>query len=782
MADAPRKNNRRSLFVNGEALSIAISPPASGGGAKFHPRTLSEAREILAPQIKLVVQSVSAIPSELRDDKRVYIEAKLLPNYISASDFPSSLLAEVHATPVGSRAATAVRTTAKKEVEEGTRRLILAIEDDGLREFSEIISDTRETSIETPASNDLVKIDEIAISKPSAIAFDTNGITETFEAVLHPAVLGNGELGPATQQTLHKLATLVASFGGELVESYLRNVESLTFVPLRLPSEAIDAVEEFNPLRALRRMPLLRPISADSMIRSATYAPPPVIPRPISDEPKVAVFDGGVLWNEMSSPYFPVTIQDLTNEAPVETAVMHGAGVTGAALYGLLVSPGSLPQPMLPLDSYRIIPSQEPDPAYAVYWVLDRVKEVVSNRDYGIINLSYGPRVPVEGDAEPDRWTSELDRLSFERNCLFVVAVGNDGECDSASGLNRVQPPSDMANGLSVGASTSAAPESNWRRASYSCVGPGRQGNRIQPTGVQFGGEPLRPFPLLSETGELIYWWGTSFAAPLTVHALSELATVLPTVNPSILRTFAVHFAERPARRSGIEDTEIGYGRLPISFIDELLCSPDEFHVLYTADIRRGQQLGYQIPIPRNFSGRLRGKLTLVYATPVDPTQPTEYTLAALQPVLRPHSLMYFFYPPDDIDEKPKILDITGNDATMLLEASWTSGTAPAAKNLTYRRGRGEAELRDAGKWETIRQAGFILEAGACYNPSIEISYLARRAGMLDRRASSVPFAMLLSFRDPDRSGVLYDVTAENFPVLTPLQLDVPIQIGVPAT
>ena len=53
--------------------------------------------------------------------------------------------------------------------------------------------------------------------------------------------------------------------------------------------------------------------------------------------------------------------------------------------------------------------------------------------------------------------------------------------------------------------------------------------------------------------------------------------------------------------------------------------------------------------------------------------------------------------------------------------------------------------------------------------PRLELSYLARRAGLLDGSPSAVPFALLASIRDNSGRGDLHDRVRTQFPVLTRL-------------
>ena len=79
-------------------------------------------------------------------------------------------------------------------------------------------------------------------------------------------------------------------------------------------------------------------------------------------------------------------------------------------------------------------------------------------------------------------------------------------------------------------------------------------------------------------------------------------------------------------------------------------CGPNQTHVLYVDDIERGDLLGYQIPIAGQSSSDLKLQITLAYASPVDPTQPTEYTSASLEMVMRPHHRVHSFRPPKGLN------------------------------------------------------------------------------------------------------------------------------------
>jgi hypothetical protein len=398
-------------------------------------------------------------------------------------------------------------------------------------------------------------------------------------------------------------------------------------MPIRVAFAQAPQLARFNPLRVLRPMPAIRPRPRFGL-RGVSRVQPPSEQRPVADVTTVAVFDGGVHDPDQLG-LFAIPLIDLTPEPREPEDVDHGTGVTGAVLYGLLQPGDQATQPPLPVESFRVMPPPYDPGDLDGYWILDRIKEILTEDRHKLVNLSLGPTLAVEDDMEPNRWTAELDQLAWERDIVFVVAAGNDGNQDQETGLHRVQVPADMANAVSVGACDVPAPDRPWARAPYSSMGPGRPGARIQPLGVQFGGVDNQTFDVLRADGTFLEATGTSFSAPVVTHALADLATRLPRINSSVLRAFAVHFAERHRAFNARRD-EFGFGRLPLSFADALDCTPDQVHVLFIDQIARGEVLGYQLPLPQSFSGAAKMSVTLAYASPVEPTQPTEYTSASL--------------------------------------------------------------------------------------------------------------------------------------------------------
>lgn len=766
---------QRPLLVNGEALRVAVQAPNTGGGEKYEPQTVEQAQSLLTPQIATVTEGAASLPQELRAGDRVYVEAKLLPNYLAASYFPTELLAHVGATPVGSRSDVGQYVTKAKSVTAQTRRLIFAVSDSGLLELQRLITDGGRTRSEQQAFAQIRELEEIALPRESDVLrageARTGVSTErpTWEAVLHPLTSRLGEPLPLDEETLERWFSLVTAEDGEVHREFVRRVGGLTFTPVSLDAQRIASLARFNPLRVLRPMPAIRPRPRFGT-RGVQRLTAPPSSRPVLSSVSVAVFDGGVDTAHTSGSLFAIPTHDLTPEAPVQDELDHGTGVTGAVLYGLVAPGDRAPAPPLPVESYRVLPAPRVAGDLDGYWVLDRIKEEVETKGHRIVNLSLGPSMAVEDDMEPNRWTSELDQLAWEKDVLFVVAAGNDGDQDQATGLHRVQVPADMANGIAVGACDAPAPETPWARAPYSSMGPGRHGARVQPLGVQFGGTDARLFNVVRADGSFLEAAGTSFAAPVTTHALADLVTRLPRVNSSVLRAFSTHFAERPRNHVKLRD-EVGYGRQPLDFGELLNCTASEAHVLYVDEIERGNLLGYQVAMPDPVASDVKLQITLAYASPVDPTQPTEYTSASLELILRPHHRVHSFRPPKGLVQKSRVLDIGSREARGLLAQGWSPSQEPVTKTLgAAKGGASEAQLRDSGKWETVRHYRVTLRPGEVELPRLELSYVARRSGALDNSPTTIPFALLLSVIDESGTTEVYDAVRSRFGNLRPAQ------------
>ena len=759
-------NDPRPILVGGERLILDVDQVNSGGGDKYHPMTAKAAASMLAPMVTELTDRFSQLPQEALGTAR-YFQTTLLPNYLAASHFPAQLLAAAGLVAVGSRAAPGTYETATKSEPTTTKSLIVAGPSEGAARLSDIIESAGTGGkSQRNAFEQLREISEIRMANNTEVLGTTPHDADVWEAVLNPLGIDqSGDLVATDDETFEKWISWIANLGGQVVDSYRRTEAGLTFVPVRMDAEGVHQASQFNPLRSLRPMPVLRPLPTTFL----RVTPPTVLP-PEETAPEgthtIAVFDGGLQKNSLLDS---IAVTDVTNEPENHDATSHGTAVTGSAIYGLLTPGKKAQRPASAAEHYRVFPGPPGDKDVYVYWVLDQIEAVLTTTHYPIVNLSIGVDVSVEDDGEPNRWTSTLDRIAYEHDVLFVVAAGNNGAEDEQTGLNRVQSPADMANGVSVGACDE--PHSKgWERTWYSAVGPGRNGSRIQPNGVQFGGNLTadRPFYGLHANLQLRETQGTSFSGPITTNALSRLGAILGSEwkSANTLRAFATHFAERhPGEDVRVET---GHGRFALDYASELQCAANEVHLLYQSKLYRHELLSFRLPVPRSIvSGSVKLRLTMAFASPVEPTQPLEYTQATIEPVFRPHTNKFRF----SKDKKSKTVNVGTEPeiATKLIADGYVISGHPVSRVLPGTSGS-EIELREGGKWETVRRIDLPMQATSLLDPRLDLSYVSRKSGLLQSSAAPLDFTLLASVIAPKIDTLYSDVEAA-YPILSRLDV-----------
>lgn len=513
-------------------------------------------------------------------------------------------------------------------------------------------------------------------------------------------------------------------------------------------------------------MPTLRePVEALLLPRDPLPGPD-AMPVPAGEALRVAIFDGGCV---ESSPYYAGRVRELTvgtvNAGPA--SLRHGMLVTSALLYGHDPAAPLVPAQVL-VDHYQVVPATNQH-GLEMYWLLDIVRDIVEKGDYHVVNLSLGPELSAVDD-DVNLWTSELDRLAVDCGALFVVAAGNRGD-HGVKELRRVLVPGDMVNGLTVGAcDRSTAPA----RAPYSCVGPGRAGARVQPAGVAFGGVPADPFIGIDDAGRPLSDCGTSYSAPLTVHGFADLVerTSIGLATAPVLRAFALHFAGRCA--PGQDLTEIGHGVLPDGYADHLDCAPNVVHLLYRGGIGRAEYVPLTLPLPDDTPGRVTVKWTLTTTVATDPADAVEYAKAGLEVAWRPHAKKRRFTHPGHAAALVDVIADPGR-ATRLIADGFTPSQEPASETAPLK--RGEAVLREEGKWETVRHAHHRYNPGRLHRPRLDLSCIAREGGALAYGTPDLDYALLVTLI-AEKGVPLYDQVRATFPVLVPLTAGVDVSIA----
>lgn len=733
------------LLGRGERLTEDVSV-RSGGGPKQAPYTFNEAKARLTPMLGAAVKAFDSLPDDTYPADQAVLSLVLNPEYIAKSYFPAELLRDVGIEVVGSRPRKVKpekRSRDRAPEETLTTELFARGTRSALRKWSENLPNWAPTR---RSATELVTIEEIAAPTPREKIKGTLPLEGVLpmEIVLHAGEL-EGEIDKLEEFAIFlERRGLSREFGRRFY------AQGLCFLELDAPSERAEEIATFSTVRALRKMPelrVLRPTIRSSGVPS-TSPNLPVEP-PVSSDVRVAIFDGGVPEGHPITEW--VTPLELEGMLPATDGLYeHGVAVTSAALFGHIDPKKPIPRPFAPIDHYRVLDEDPNQDLHELYEVLERIERVLTDQEYDFINLSIGPCLPIEDD-DVHAWTAVLDDRLSRSSTLAAIAVGNDGESDSVTGLNRVQVPSDCVNALGIGACDS--PENDWQRAPYSSVGPGRSPGLVKPDLVGFGGSVARPFVALSHEldPKLTSTGGTSFAAPSIVRMASGVrAHFGPSLSHLAIRALLVHTAEA----SATDACEVGWGRCAQELDSIVLCADDEVRVVYQGEISPAKYIRASIPVtPNRINGMVNLKATVCYKSPTDPHHPGNYTRAGLEIAFRPHA------------EKFK------NETQMHPNTKAFFGSSPA--------GATEDELRrDAWKWENCLHSELRMRGSSLSNPVFDIHYNSRLEGRNFAPDRKLPYALVISVRARGVSDLYDQIVRQYANQLEPILpiLEVPIR------
>lgn len=736
----------RFIIGRGEVLTYEILPPKSGG-PKVHPYSLSEAKAELIPQIQGMAEQVRNLPMLACPNGLAVAKMTLHPAYIAKSFFPTGLLRGAGLISVGSRTVRVAprKDTRKKLVEQReTTQIFVA----GTREAFERLpsyAQQLETGVKEGVEFSEIEALSLMSSADRIKALRSKEGHAVYEVGLHliPDI--------PVEALRHSFIAYCRQCGFTVASKYEFLVGGLVFVPVAGDASGLDALAQFTLMRVIRPMPLLRnvrPLTRGAPISIGFRLP---VNQPLSNEPSVAVLDGGLPSQHVLSPYMGNYFKSDDAAADVASYLDHGLGVTSALLFGP-VEPGEEAQrPYSYVDHYRVLDelSNGEDP-YELYRTLGHVEEVLLSRQYQFMNLSLGPDRAIEDD-DVHAWTAVIDSLLSDGETLLTVAVGNNGERDQALGFNRVQVPADCVNALSVGASNRTG--KNWSRAAYSARGPGRNPGRRKPDVMAFGGSPKEYFHVAipGTRPELSATMGTSFAAPYVLRTAVGIRAVLgEAVAPLTIKALIIHAAESPELEASADPLDIGWGRVPQDLNEIIMCGDGVARIIYQGVLRAGKFLRAPVPLPPvQLEGNVQLHATFCYASPVDVQDTGAYTKAGLSVTFRPHS------------EKKK------------------PGKEPLPKSFFSKNEfRTEQEQRDdLGKWETVLDARHTFRGSSLNGSTFDIHYNARDGGATPNGgAELVRYALVITVIAPKHIN-LYEDILNSHSVLRAIEPKVSIPI-----
>jgi len=715
----------RYLIGRAELLTYPIEAPKKAPSDKVHPYTLGEAKQVIVPQIEAANALFQTLPNEACVDDLAVARLVLHPAYLAKSFFPKQLLEQVGLTSVGSRTR---RITPRRQVrknaptEADTTEIFVAGTRTALQGFPAF---ARALNEKMPVGEQFAQLESFAAMTPAdRLQLAGTEAGHVFEVGLHLPPDGDAS----------HVRSLFADYAKDC--GFLVNGEfgfeagRLLFIAVEGDSARLEDLAQFTLARVIRPMPHLR--AARPVTRSVPLSVAFALPsaEPLSREPKVAVLDGGLPDEHALDRYVRRYFLADEHAQDVPAFLEHGLGVTSALLFGPIEPEDVAARPYAPVDHHRVLDAKvDGEDPYELYRTLGHVETVLLSRQYQFVNLSLGPDLPVE-DQDVHAWTAVIDSILSDGETLMTVAVGNNGERDSALGFNRIQVPADSVNALSVGAADRSGPE--WKKAAYSATGPGRSPGRRKPDVVAFGGAPKEYFHVAAPGPKpnVAATLGTSFAAPLALRSAIGIRAILgDPVHPLTIKALLVHGCDRTADH---DVYHVGWGRVPSDINQLITCGEGEARIIYQGELRAGKFLRAPIPLPDfQLEGRVRIRATFCYASPVDPQDAGAYTKAGLGITFRPNR-------------------------TKLAASQKSAASKSFFPQAVF---RSEEELRsDLGKWETVLHAENGYLGSSLLEPVFDVHYNAREAGGAVSGAPSIRYALVVTVSAPKHAELHQDI------------------------
>lgn len=746
------------LLGNGESLTEDVVV-TSGGGEKVPSYSFFEARDRILPMLRNAADAILNLPDDACPDDRAVLHLTLNPAYLAKSYYPKLLLNFVDADVVGS-CSTAVCPVKMPKKTPSHKIMTTVLFAFGYR--SKFQNWSRElkywTSPKHTSQKQIAYIEGVSAPSPLSKVVGTLPDSDEIltEIVLHP-------------KQSNRDSNLFSHFQDYVNERGLArcvgrsfSVRGLCFVEVNALRDSIEDIATYAGVRALRVMPKLRslyPVTSKPLREVAALE----VPREsaLSNSVRVAILDGGIPRKHPLSRWTePQAVAGI--HGADEKLLNHGTAVTSAALFGPIQLGEPLPVPFAKIDHYPIVDKYDGLDETDLYLALERVDSILSESGgkYDLINISFGPNKPVE-DGEVDAWTTVIDSHLSNNNCLAAIAVGNNGELDAETRLNRVLVPSDCVNALAVGACNSLGVL--WDRAPYSAVGPGRRPGIVKPDLISFGGSESEPFWAFGSSTPLRLYpkLGTSYSAPHVIHIASGIKACLgPQIDSQAIRALLIHTAEK---RENDSTLEVGFGRCAQELDTILYCSDHEVRIVYQGSISPKKYIRAHIPIPAStIQGMVTLKATICYRSLIDPHHLGNHTQSTLETTFRPHS-----------DKYPKYKNMKTGKVQL------GSQPTPAPFFNVELPGAMEYELRkDSSKWENCFHETKSMRGTSLKEPVFDLHYLPRKESQNSLPDQKLNFALVVSVTArsiPD----LYDQVVRNYAgYLSPMQpiLDVPLR------
>lgn len=760
--------NNRIILGNGEQFIEPVTTGYGRGPTNYH-RTYEEARALIKSSLQEARSQLNETPKHFFLKGEQVLSVRMNPAFTAKSYELQQLVSNrTRLTHIGSRSfkqsvdslpeSQATRMKKKQLSETASKLVFIRGDMSAIDELNNQL-DRAESKHTKAFKEEIRRIEAINLlskaEKLTAFSYENNWEEGRVELVLHPSQYEESE-------QLDFIYNLI--YGGEKSSSNLsvkKYDNGPTFISCRLNKDQVDLVAKAVSLRSAR--PLRAKVLQE--IRSSSSFPLP--PLSTSDEKStitVGLFDGGI---DETHPYLvghAVEDADFSiKTASQPEGVAHGTAVAGAMMYGALNHFDyltSLPTPKVNIESFRVLPTSDPDDI-DLYESIDVIEKVVPLKSHiKFFNVSLGPLGPIDED-NISRFTYALDLLAHKHDVVFSVAVGNDG--DQGEIYGRIQAPSDMVNGLAVGAFTDAngIPE----HASYSCSGFGREGAKNKPDLLAFGGCSNKPFHLLSpDHRSKALECGTSFSTPLVTSLAAQIQATVNKATPLTSRSMLIHKA---SSRNLQFSPKTGHGFIKEELQELISCEENEVSILYTSNIQATSSIKLPLLLPPNIvnEGSIEFRWTVGILPKTDPLSSSDYTNICIEDRFHPDSKKFAINPPKNTNHSRKNVHLD-HDASEILELQgqgWKLSALPVSDSGNVYKDEHERKL-DL-KWEPIVRRRKQKRSNGVNEPFLTFHAIPR-----GNKKETVKFCAIVTMRST--AGIdLYQAIRIANPALMPLQL-----------
>lgn len=749
-------NEKHPIIANGELYVESIRKKSAGGTKKI-PNEYPIAKQNMIRCINHIFEQVQKQEEIFLDEKVICV--RMEPKFEAKSYVPTSIIPDDGSLEIIGGRKYKIEAVPESEEDIDAKLYFVKATNGGLINLKTTLEKGLKDNVASWRNQiGSIRTMDLLSRNEKIMGFSDDWDSGTVEIILHPMADETEEMVSLFRSTskLPEDCMIVHSYDG-----------GPTFISAICSKDEVEKISVLNPLRAIHPMGQVSIVPIRTVLpNSAPQAPDAKKKSKIT----VGVFDGGVAENvPLLSKY--VTAVDCVSEPKDANYAEHGSGVCGAVLYGNLAGRGSMDKleiPPVSVVSYRVLPAKNRSD-FELYEAIDAIEEVIKKRtDIKLFNLSFGPVGAIVDDSI-SRFTYVLDLLTYkvtdgDINPLICVAVGNDGECEYPH--NRIQSPSDMVNGLGIGAYTYAVDGSK-TRAPYSCVGGGREGAKIKPDILEFGGSIDRPFVLVgARPGTLSTSAGTSFASPFAVHKIGKLMAKSSRIIPHIGRTLLIHTAQKC---DAFTQDEQGFGFCLDTVEDILNCEDNKVTILYSGVLASSQTVKLPIFAPR--INDVKGKVTITWtvSTIANPNanDPDAYSCNCIEDTFIPHAMIHKF---TKKGFKSIMLNLSRPDHAMQVKDLLDNGYAKSESPVSHpaKKYWDETDLRAGDlKWDTVIKKYVPMRGSSMLNPALILHAIGRYGFEMQK----IKYFAAITIDAPKYGGVLYDAILQQYRNLAPIEI-----------